>query len=231
MDDPDYPLVSCIMPVHGGVDRLPLLRLAIQSYCNQTYSNLELIVIDDATNPMPFHWDAIPHCRYYTAGDIPVGSKRNLACEYSRGEYICHFDSDDISAPDRISSQLLNLSQSSGFSILGYHTVYLYDVSIPCCYQYFYHREYCVGASLMYRRSWWRKHPFPDISIGEDEIYTCRNRSNRLTLDGTHKLVVLLHENNLSTRDQMSKHPKLFPQISVSRLPLFCQDIFLLAIQ
>ena len=37
---------------------------------------------------------------------LTIGAKRNLACSLAHGDYIAHLDSDDRSAPDRLTDQM-----------------------------------------------------------------------------------------------------------------------------
>ena len=214
------------MPVHSGPQRQHLIRLAIQSYLSQTYPRLELIVIDDIHDPMPDSLlTSVPSYFYLAVDDLPVGTKRNLACSYARGQYIAHFDSDDLSHPDRVLRQFHLLSKSVPHSITGYHTIRFYDTVSRCAYLYHYHSNFCVGTSLFYRHSYWATHHFPDISIAEDIPYTAEHTPDRFCTDGSQLMVALLHDHNISSRGQVHNHPGLFPPTDICRLPEFARDL------
>lgn len=102
-----YPLVSVIIPVYNAA---PYLRQCIDSVANQTYRNLEILLIDDgSTDESPAICDA------YADADagIKVVHKKNEGLVRARktgvslaeGEYITYVDADDwidIDAYERI---------------------------------------------------------------------------------------------------------------------------------
>lgn len=104
-------LVSIIIPTHN---RYECLFRAINSAYNQTYKNIEILVIDDnyenktlrekitsRVNELPFEIN-------YILPEKHLGSAntRNLGIELSRGEYIAFLDDDDVYYPNKIEKQL-----------------------------------------------------------------------------------------------------------------------------
>jgi glycosyltransferase involved in cell wall biosynthesis len=87
------PLVSCIMPTRN---RPQFARQAVAYFLRQDYQQRELIVLDDGDDPVS---DLLPrdeNIRYVRLRErSPLGTKRNIACELSRGELIAHWDDDD----------------------------------------------------------------------------------------------------------------------------------------
>jgi glycosyltransferase involved in cell wall biosynthesis len=209
-------LVSVVMPVYG---RRHLLPIAIQSYLRQSYANRELVVVADGEDMYDlFH--GLPNLQYLEIanGRTTVGAKRNLGAYHARGDIICQMDSDDASGPTRIASQVQTLATTKA-SIVGYHSFPIYDIATARAHRYHYTPAVCCGASLCYRRDWWLTHPFPDQNIAEDAPYTIANREHRVSVDGMDSLVVLLHDENVSTRNQMIAHPDLYPLIPTESLP------------
>lgn len=111
-------LVSIIIPVYG-VEQY--LADCIDSILAQTYSNLEVILIDDAS---PDGCGVI--CDAYAERDCRVkvihkanggaASARNVGLETATGAYICFVDSDDLLCPEYV-NHLLDALTSSGADI------------------------------------------------------------------------------------------------------------------
>lgn len=106
------PLVSVLMAAHNAADRI---GVAIDSVLKQTYVNLELIIIDDAS--CDDTWRTVLS---YAAQDHRVRGIRlkenvgpfvakNVALEYARGEFVTCHDSDDWSHPKKIELQTIPL--------------------------------------------------------------------------------------------------------------------------
>lgn len=97
------PLISCVCPTFGKTKHL---EEAVESFHRQTYPNKELIIF----NNYP-HMDIIyehPEVTVvnYKEDIYSIGACRNEGNKYAKGEYICTWDDDDISLPDRLSRQL-----------------------------------------------------------------------------------------------------------------------------
>lgn len=90
------PLVSVIIPTHN---RAHIIKRAILSVLNQTYTNLELIVVDDAsTDETDEVINTINDSRLnYIKLEKNRGANhaRNVGLENAAGEYIAFQDSDD----------------------------------------------------------------------------------------------------------------------------------------
>ena len=76
------------------------LKECIDSILNQTYSNFEVIIVnnqstDNTKNIISAYSDN--RIRYYeTTKSLPLGAARNFAIEMSAGYFIAFLDSDDI---------------------------------------------------------------------------------------------------------------------------------------
>ncbi|WP_288911006.1 glycosyltransferase family 2 protein, partial [uncultured Thomasclavelia sp.] len=90
-------LVSAIITTHN---RLELLKRAIQSVYNQTYSNIELIVVDDASDDGTKEWAEQQSFKFiYIPKEKSKGGNyaRNLGIKSSHGKYVAFLDDDDYS--------------------------------------------------------------------------------------------------------------------------------------
>jgi teichuronic acid biosynthesis glycosyltransferase TuaG len=101
--------VSVIMPVFNAE---PTLRKAISSVLEQTYANVELIVIDDCSNdgsPAIIDDYARRDERVRAirqAANDGVASARNAGLEMASGAYVAFLDSDDWWAPAKLERQI-----------------------------------------------------------------------------------------------------------------------------
>ncbi|QMV01259.1 glycosyltransferase [Devosia sp. D6-9] len=105
--DAAQPLVSVILPTYNRAATLPA---AIASVLGQSYANLELIVVDDAS-PQDIRAlvDAIgdPRLRYVRRhANGGAGAARNTGLEHVRGELIAFQDSDDLWLPGKLERQV-----------------------------------------------------------------------------------------------------------------------------
>lgn len=101
------PLVSVIIPTYN---RGRLILDSVTSVLNQTYKNIELIVVDDcSTDDTEKTVKSIDDSRIkYIKLEKNSGAcvARNKGIEISRGEFIAFNDSDDLWLPEKINSQL-----------------------------------------------------------------------------------------------------------------------------
>ena len=106
------PLVSVIVPTYKRTDRL---KKALCSIASQSYSNLEIIVVND--NLPGSDWDlsttqaleSIHDSRLkvlHTSGQTGGGAARNFACCQASGEYLAFLDDDDEFLSDKVETQL-----------------------------------------------------------------------------------------------------------------------------
>lgn len=98
------PKVSVIMPVYNTEK---YVKEAIQSICNQTLTDFELIVINDGSTDNSLHLiKTIPdsRIRVFSQENAGQGAARNHGLRYARGEYIYFMDSDDLIPSDTLST-------------------------------------------------------------------------------------------------------------------------------
>lgn len=117
----EAPLVSVLMLVYNTKEEY--LKEAIESVLEQTYSNFELIVLDDGSSVSPkdivdsYHDSRI--CFYENDGNKGLVYSRNKLLKLAKGKYIALLDSDDIALPDRLSIQVNYLEKNSKIGVVG----------------------------------------------------------------------------------------------------------------
>jgi len=82
-------------------NRLELLKRAVDSVMNQTYSDWEIIIVDNSgTDEVKWYLDALgcDKIKYFThvMDKTTLAGMRNVAIEKSSGEYIAILDDDDV---------------------------------------------------------------------------------------------------------------------------------------
>lgn len=99
-------LVSAIITTHN---RLSLLKRAVESALSQTYKNIEVIVVDDAsTDGTPEYCNELPLRYIYIPKEESRGGNhaRNLGILAAKGEYVAFLDDDDYWLPRKIEKQV-----------------------------------------------------------------------------------------------------------------------------
>jgi tetratricopeptide (TPR) repeat protein len=120
------PLVSVVMTSYMSTE---LIDVAINSILNQTYQNLELIVVDDAS---PDH--TFDHIQKLAESDpriLPIRLEKNGGTYVAKnhgllnatGEYVTFHDSDDWCHPDKLRVQVELLQQNQ--ELMGATTGYI----------------------------------------------------------------------------------------------------------
>jgi glycosyltransferase involved in cell wall biosynthesis len=99
------PLISVIIPAHH---REALLLRAVRSVLSQSYTNFELIVVDDGqTLSQEFLiQDELKMATVLRQGHQGVAQARNNGIENSQGEWIAFLDSDDYWLPEKLQTQI-----------------------------------------------------------------------------------------------------------------------------
>jgi glycosyltransferase involved in cell wall biosynthesis len=105
------PTVSVLLPVWNGE---AFLAAAIESIVRQTFSSLELVVIDDGSSD-----GTAAIAEDFASGDRRVrvlhrpheglSATLNAGIAAARGDYVARMDADDISVPDRLRKQVAYL--------------------------------------------------------------------------------------------------------------------------
>lgn len=112
------PLVSVIIPTFNRAD---VVCAAIESVLQQTYQNIELIVVDDGSTDDTLHKLAVygEKIRVLCQDNAGPSIARNRGVEASHGKILAFLDSDDLWLPTKIEQQV--------------HVLKNVENSIPCC--------------------------------------------------------------------------------------------------
>ena len=114
------PLVSFVICEHNTP--VNFFREAITSVLNQTYTNIEIIIVDDKTT---IDLDAQEFLKnpkitiIHNERNLGLAGSRNVGIAHSRGKYIAIMDTDDICKKDRIQKQVSYMEKHKKVVCLG----------------------------------------------------------------------------------------------------------------
>lgn len=116
----DKPLVSVIIPVCNCEK---YISEAISSILKQTFSNFELIIIDDGSidNTREILRSIIDRrvSVYFNEKNMGQSYTRNKGVDIAKGSYIAQLDADDVATFDRLEKQLLFFKNHPDCAVLG----------------------------------------------------------------------------------------------------------------
>lgn len=125
-DDKSPGLISVIVPVYN-VEKY--LERCINSIINQSYTNLEILLINDGSKDSSSdicdkYAARDPRIRVFHQANSGAALSRNIGLEHATGDYLSFVDSDDYLADD-FYKELYNLMISTGSDLVqcGYYEV------------------------------------------------------------------------------------------------------------
>jgi len=116
------PLISVVLPVYNA-DRF--LVQALESLRYQTYSNFEVIAVDDASADNSYkilqkYAKLDPRFRVFrNKSNQKIARTLNFGLTKAKGLYIARMDADDISLPNRFQKQIKYLLTHPGVVVVG----------------------------------------------------------------------------------------------------------------
>jgi len=115
-------LVSVLLPVYN-VEKF--VEESVKSILNQTYKNIELIIVDDCSTDETY--TILQKLKqkderiklHRNSNNLKIAETLNVAFKLSSGDYICRMDGDDISHPERIERKVNFLKNFPEYSLVG----------------------------------------------------------------------------------------------------------------
>jgi len=172
-------LISVVMPVYNGED---FIVDSVRSVINQTYHNLELIVVDDCSSDnsvniiRSFVEKDSRVCLVQANGNSGAAVARNIAIKASKGRYIAFLDADDLWMPEKLEKQIAFMQENNcPFSFSAYEKInelgdVIGKVGVPSRVTYHALLKTCVIGCLtaMYDTSHFGKVDMPLIRKRQD---------------------------------------------------------------
>lgn len=159
------PLVSVIVPLYNMES---FIEETLQSISASTYSNYEIVVMDDGSTDASFsiaqHFaEANPHVpiQVLTQPNQGASEARNNAIRQAKGMYILPIDADDLVSPDYISQAVEVLEQRADVLVVGCEVEMFGQTNKRIVYPPFslqlLARKNMIAAPSMYRRVDWQR--------------------------------------------------------------------------
>lgn len=199
--DSQTPLVSIIVPIYNVED---YLRECIESVINQTYRNLEIILVDDGS---PDNSGNI--CEEYAKQDNRIrvihkengglSDARNAGLDRANGAYISFVDSDDVVNENFIQVLLFNLMDSEASIAICDFAAFSSELpvsGVPDKKVELYTGEYMLNS--LYAIKW-----VPKCVVAWNKLY------KRSVWDGLRYAVGVLHEDEYIIHELYAKVPSV----------------------
>lgn len=169
------PTISVIVPVYNTAS---YLSRCIESLVNQTYSDLQIILIDDGSTDesgtIADEWQTKdPRIEVYHQQNQGQSAARNVGLLHVRGEYIAFVDSDDYIDSNYFSTMLQAADDTTDCVQTGYRRIDFFGNTIRTYLpRHFY--QYTTPWGKIYRRAFMDQHHlrFPEGMIYEDVVFS-----------------------------------------------------------
>ena len=130
---------------------------------------------------------------------IPIGAKRNLCVEKAKYDIIIHMDDDDYYPPESLLAKVKLLIKYPGKDCIGSSNICTYDIINDKCT---YSSDSTISlseASLVYRKSFWKKQKFNDNArVGEFKQFIANRTEKILDIPYIFTVLTLTHKSNLT---------------------------------
>ena len=124
-------LISVIIPTFN---RAELVKQALDSVCQQTYSQWEAVVVDDGSadetkNELAKYQRREPRIRVLSRSRLPKGAPtcRNIGLAAARGAYVVFLDSDDLLAPNCLAQRAGEIQKNPDADFIIFQSQLFYE--------------------------------------------------------------------------------------------------------
>ena len=192
-----FPFVSICTPTFN---RRPFFTAAIECYLHQDYprDRLEWIIIDDGTDKIKDLVEDVRGVRYFAYDTkMPLGRKRNIMHEKSKGDIIVYHDDDDYYPRDRVSHAVQTLMNSTALAA-GSSEIYIWFKHIQQMYQFGpYSPTHATAGTFAFKRELLKTSSYKeDACIAEERAFLKDYTVPFVQLDPMKTILVFSHEHN-----------------------------------
>lgn len=235
-------IISIIIPIFNKQN---YLDICLESIVKQTYSELDIILIDDGSTDKSYDickkWEKLDtRIRVFNKKNGGVASARNYGLEKAKGEYIAFVDPDDYLKLECIEKLYMALKnndtdiaycfawdiiqqkkETHTLSLLTGKTYLLNSME----YDWINWKRHTVAWGALYKSNLIKKIQFDeDLSIGEDTLFFARcvrNAKNLVCLDDA---LYFYNINDCSVTMEGYSHKKMSEEIAWKRVCELFED-------
>lgn len=186
-------LVSCIVATGNRNAFFPQM---LRCYLAQTYSNRELVVVDDGDEPVGPLCAGLGGVKYIRLDrNTPTGTKLNIGIDCSTGSILQKLDDDDYYGAAFLANSAGRLQAGCPENaILAWSCFLVLLAGDPSLR--FSGYGWQAGGTLCFRRSVWRSTPFRDVPIDEDKYFLEDHRGPRVRVRKREQYILVRHGGN-----------------------------------
>lgn len=183
------PLVTVAMSIHNAASTL---TVALQSISRQTFSDWEMILVDDGSTDQTDRIlnkvrDSRIHLVHKEGGRQGLAARLNQCIELARGKYVARMDADDVAYPERLERQVQYLETHPDVDLLGHGAIlFKGDGQVVGVYPTASeHTQICrrpwwgfplAHPTWMGRRAWFARHRYNNnLTKGQDQELLLRS--------------------------------------------------------
>lgn len=170
-------LVSIIIPTYNHSE---YLSEAIKSCLNQTFTNIELVVINDgstdSTSKLMEYYKKDPRISYYEKENTGLADTENFGIIRAKGDIIARADSDDIQLPNKIQI-IVEALEKTDFCYTGYYHANIYGQAWEEVHpkeftlENIYNNDCCSGCAIAYWKDRIKTKYRPEFRVNEDMAF------------------------------------------------------------
>ena len=184
-------LISIVLPVYNSEK---IIKRAVKSIINQTYTHWELILIDDGSidSTISIIKKINDHRikKLFFKENKGLVEALNTGISLSQGSFIARMDADDISFPERLACQLKFLKENKSYDLVGSQQL-IFDDNTKKILKIYPTKNFFYLAQLYYfsfliphptwmaRSKWFKKHLYQgDNMYSEDQELLIRGSTS-----------------------------------------------------
>ena len=158
---------------------LKYLKLSIESILSQTYTNIQLIIVNDNPKRADMADLLAAYAREDSRSNIGLVSSLNAGLKNAIGKYIARMDADDIATKDRLEKQLEFL-QVKSYDIVGCNAIKIDEngkeigyLNVPTAHEKI--KEYQLYGGCVLHPTWLGKREVFEKLKGYRSVYACED--------------------------------------------------------